>query len=84
MFSVIDVWENNSGFDCPFIWQPEIYKGDATDYAEKANKFFEDMECGCGETWKMYCKVFSTLEEAIKFADPMDTGYYYNLTEGGD
>ncbi len=84
MFSVIDVWEKNSGFDCPFIWKPEIHKGDATEGIVKQNKSYEEMDCGCGEDWKFFCKVFSSLEEAIKFVDPMDTGYYYNFTEGGE
>ena len=42
MFSVVDVWEQSSGMDCPFVWKPEIYKGDATDYAERANKSYEE------------------------------------------
>jgi hypothetical protein len=27
---------------------------------------------------------FATLEEAIKFVDPVGTGYYYNFAEGGE
>ena len=93
MFSVIDVWEQSSGMDCPFVFKPEIYKGDKADYVDKLNKQYNESDLEwCDDepekvthnvTWKMYCVTFSTRAEAIKFADPMDTGYYY-LASGGE
>ena len=94
MFSVVDVWEQSSGMDCPFVWKPEIHKGDKADYVDKLNKQYNKSDLDwCDDepekvthnvTWKMYCVTFSTLEEAIKFVDPVGTGYYYNFTEGGE
>ena len=83
MFSVVDVWEQECGA-CPFVWKPEIYKGDKADYAKGINKSHEEQEFGWNGRWKFVCTTFSTLEEAIKFADPDDTGYYYNFAEGGE
>jgi len=80
MFSVIDVWEENGA--CPFVWKPEIYKGNKADYVKGLNKSYEEMDCECGESWKMICVMFSSMEDAINYADPDDGTYYYDFTGG--